>query len=142
MIDCSARESLRYFDISGALPVKAMISFYRITFVVSLVVALISCFLMPSTGIPIERKLSIRSDDWSFTFHTPDRRLMGMDESGAKSLLLAFIHINRNERIPVRGVLTITCLTASLFTFIGWRRELYLEKRANGAPLGKEEEQA
>lgn len=65
---------------------------------------------------------------------------MGLDETGAKSLLLAFIHVSRDEKIHVRGLFTITCLTAAIFSFIGWRRELFLEKhakrRTDGAKTG------
>lgn len=107
-----------------------MKDFYQFSFYVSFLL-LLSSFILPATsGIPIESRL-LRADQWEFKFNSPDHLLLGANEEVSKTKLVEFLRYYHS--VYAHGIvwLSAALLVATIFSFVGWRRETYLEKRAS-----------
>ena len=103
---------------------------YRLAFFVSLALVLLTSYLPPSRGIPIERRLLGNADKWTLSFKSPDHTIIGIDEDRSKSMLLDFLKKYRDYFWTGEHLLLPAFLMSMLFSFIGWRREAYLQNTA------------
>lgn len=106
-----------------------MIRFYSILLVVSLLLFMASIVLSSSHGIPISSRLSRHADDWSFVFGTSNRLIVGATEEQSKEMLLRYFREHEAVSESPLGGLTLGAGVAVVLSFIGWRQEVYRQKR-------------
>lgn len=106
-----------------------MIAIYRTLLFVSGLLFIASLILPPSHGFPINKRLSAQTNDWAFTFATTNHLLFGATEEQSKVMLLRYFHDHGTGDEPPLGWLTLGAAVSVVFSFVGWRREVYLRKR-------------
>jgi hypothetical protein len=109
-----------------------MITLCRTLFFVSLFVAIGSLILPANRGVPIGKRLSGEPEYWSFTFSTPDHRLMGATEETSKQMLLSYLQGHRLSDGPPLSWLTAPAIVAAIFSLLAWRRERDFQRRTSG----------
>ena len=82
-----------------------------------------------SRGLPIDGFLVRTADKWGFDFRSPDHKLLGRGEEDSKTKLLAYIE-DRRENLPAMFGWLTAYLVTLIFSFLGWRREVFFEKKA------------
>ena len=105
-----------------------MKSFYKMVVVIGLLLVLGSVFVPSSRGIPIDRILVSHSQEWQLKFVTPDSRLPGLTEEAGKAWLLRFLRGVHNDLMTNAGW-AATSLSLIVLGILGWRREIFFEKK-------------
>ena len=103
---------------------------YRMLFYVGLLLTLASCIIPAQTITPIDRRLLIHPEKWEFTFDSPDHRHMGLTEEQSKDMLLIYLRDRQGFEVNKLGWLTAAFAVTTLFSLVGWRREMYLGRKA------------
>ena len=106
-----------------------MITFYRTLLIVSAILLIASLVMPPSTGFPISNRLSQQTNEWSLTFGTTNHLLFGATEERSKAMLLRYFQEHGIGDEPPLGWLTLAAAVSGVFSFVGWRREVYWRKR-------------
>jgi len=105
------------------------ILYVNLLFIASLVF-LGSVTIPPSHGIPVDKRLLMNSDSWTFRFNTTDHLLIGWPEDQSKIRLLDYLRDHRSRDFSPLNWLSAASVIAMIFSFIGWRRERKLQKAA------------
>ncbi|HTJ00774.1 MAG TPA: hypothetical protein VL527_17970 [Dongiaceae bacterium] len=106
-----------------------MIAIYRTLFGVS-VLLLVGLLILPArTGIPIQRRLSQQTNDWTFAFATTNQLLFGATPEQTKTLLLRYLHEHRTVDEGRLDWLALGAAVSAIFSLAGWRREIYWRKQ-------------
>jgi hypothetical protein len=106
-----------------------MIAIYRALFVVSGLILIASLIEPARTLTPISERLSRQTDEWAFTFGTTNCVPLGATEEQCKAMLLQYFQEHKaDDDCPLRW-LTLGAAVSAVFSFVGWRREVYWQKR-------------
>ena len=111
------------------LGVPAMIAIYRVLFVISLLLLVASLIAPPTTITPIGRRLTTHPDDWSIRIDTTNHFVLGVTEEQSKVMVLQYFQKHGTDDEFPLGWLTLGAAVSVVFSFIGWRREVYWQKR-------------
>jgi hypothetical protein len=106
-----------------------MIAIYRTLLFVSGLLFIASLILPRSHGFPINKRLSVQTNDWAFTFATTNHQLFGATEEQSKAMLLRYFREHEADGESPLGWLTLGAGVAVVFSFVGWRREVYWQKQ-------------
>jgi len=106
-----------------------MIAIYRALFVISLLL-LVASLIAPTTTItPIGRRLTTHPDDWSIRIDTTNHFVLGVTEEQSKAMLLQYFQKHGTDDEFPLGWHTLGAAVSVVFSFVGWRREVYWQKR-------------
>jgi hypothetical protein len=111
------------------LGLPAMIAIYRALFVVSLLLLVASLIAPARTITPIGRRLITHADDWSIRVNTTNHFVLGVTEEQSKTMLLQYFQKHGTDDEFPLGWLTLGAVVSVVFSFVGWRREVYWQKR-------------
>jgi len=103
---------------------------YIILFALSFFLILSSLIIPSSHGFPITKRLLSKPDNWELRFNTADRKLFYLTEAENKNMLISFLHLHDNVMLfsTGGGYLAIAGIVTMILSFIGWRREIYIER--------------
>lgn len=106
-----------------------MIAIYRTLFGVS-VLLLVGPLILPArTGIPIQRRLSQQTNDWTFAFATTNHLLLGATPEQTKTMLLRYFHEHRGDDASPLDWLALGAVVSAILSLMGWRREIHWRKQ-------------
>ena len=111
------------------LGVIAMFTFYRISFFGSLLLLVASLIAPARTITPIGRRLTMHANDWSIRIDTTNHFVLGVTEEQSKAMLLQYFQKHGTDDEYPLGWLTLGAAVSVVFSFVGWRQEVYWQKR-------------
>jgi|GEM_PF-4230317 len=107
-----------------------MIAIYRVLFVISLILFVASLIAPPRTITPIGRRLTAHAGDWSIRVDATNHFVLGVTEEQSKTMLLQYFQKHGTDDEYPLGWLTLGAAVSVMFSFVGWRREVYWQKQS------------
>ena len=106
-----------------------MIAIYRVLFVISLLFLVASLIAPPTTITPIGKRLTAHAADWSIRVDSTNQFVLGVTGEQGKAMLLQYFQKHGTDDEFPLGWLTLGAAVSVVFSFVGWRREVYWQKR-------------